>query len=218
MHIETFIAWLQGLFTAIDLALPLDERHLPRDQTVPRFRRRGTRRDLTPEERQAQFVQEQMTLIERHYPHLAVLHGASETPAPTSRPRSAPSSSRTRTRPDRRRSSSPRQTPSEDTEIPTRQRAVSEPAVSPFTEDGKWRPQHQWSSRYDLMYARKCMAVLTSRAPHKSNTVILKGKAWHCDWATGDLTSLEPPQYDEIDDAAASHLRAGRFGNVVRVV
>lgn len=42
------------------------------------------------------------------------------------------------------------------------------------------------------------MAILTSRSPRKSNIVIMKGKQWIVDWATGTLTRCEPPDYGEI--------------------
>ena len=50
---------------------------------------------------------------------------------------------------------------------------------------------------YDMMYAKRCMAVLTSRSPRKSNLVIMKGKQWIVDWATGAFTRCEPPDYGE---------------------
>lgn len=47
------------------------------------------------------------------------------------------------------------------------------------------------------MYAKRCMAVLTSRSPRKSNVVIMEGKQWTVDWETGTLTRCEPPDYGE---------------------
>lgn len=31
----------------------------------------------------------------------------------------------------------------------------------------------------------------------------MNGKLWAVDWETGELTRCEPPDYDEIDDAAS---------------
>jgi hypothetical protein len=42
------------------------------------------------------------------------------------------------------------------------------------------------------------MAILTSRSPRKSDIIIMKGKQWIVDWATGALTRCEPPDYGEI--------------------
>jgi len=69
------------------------------------------------------------------------------------------------------------------------------PSISP---DGKWAPQHQWTHFYDMLYAKRCMAILTHRSPRKSNLVIMKGKQWIVDWATGKLTRCEPPEYGEV--------------------
>lgn len=71
------------------------------------------------------------------------------------------------------------------------------PSVSP--ETGKWKPVHQWSPMYDMMYAKRCMAVLLSKSPHKTNLVIMRGKQWMIDWATGALSRVEPPGYLEMD-------------------
>jgi hypothetical protein len=50
-----------------------------------------------------------------------------------------------------------------------------------------------------MMYAKRCMAILTSRSPRKTNLVIMKGKQWIIDWATGALTRCEPPGYGEVE-------------------
>ncbi|KAA8568646.1 hypothetical protein EYC84_007657 [Monilinia fructicola] len=71
------------------------------------------------------------------------------------------------------------------------------PSHSFCPETGKWRPEHAWSPKYDMIYARRCMAVLTSRSPRKSNYLIMKGKEWIVDWSTGSLIRCEPPAYGE---------------------
>ncbi|KAE9379690.1 hypothetical protein N431DRAFT_326010 [Stipitochalara longipes BDJ] len=78
--------------------------------------------------------------------------------------------------------------------------SVPNPSIS---ADGKWKPTHHWSHFYDMMYAKRCMAILTHRSPRKSNLVIMKGKQWIVDWATGALTRCEPPDYGELLAAAA---------------
>jgi len=75
--------------------------------------------------------------------------------------------------------------------------SYANPSISP--ETGKWRPVHQGSVIYDMMYAKRCMAILTSRSPRKTNLVIMKGKQWIIDWATGALTRCEPPGYGEVE-------------------
>ncbi|CZR68476.1 uncharacterized protein PAC_18375 [Phialocephala subalpina] len=85
-----------------------------------------------------------------------------------------------------------------------------------ITSDGKWRPQHQWTHFYDMMYAKRCMAVLTHRSPRKSNFVVMKGKRWVVDWATGKLEREGPPDYGEVVGAErverSQRSMAGRIG------
>ena len=75
---------------------------------------------------------------------------------------------------------------------------------------------------YDMIYAKRCMAVLTSRSPRKSNFVIAKGTQWVVDWATGTLTMEGPPDYGDAvregkgkGSIRGSPLGVGQYGNVV---
>lgn len=87
-----------------------------------------------------------------------------------------------------------------------------------ITPEGKWRPQHQWTHFYDMLYAKRCMAILTHRSPRKSNLVIMMGKQWVVDWATGKLERCQPPDYGELDwKDATSEFRVGQSGNLIRV-
>ncbi|KAG4427375.1 hypothetical protein IFR05_017142 [Cadophora sp. M221] len=87
-----------------------------------------------------------------------------------------------------------------------------------ITPDGKWRPQHQWTHFYDMLYAKRCMAILTHRSPRKSNLVIMMGKQWVVDWATGKLERCQPPDYGELEGKETlGELRVGQSGNLIRV-
>lgn len=74
---------------------------------------------------------------------------------------------------------------------------------------------------YDMIYAKRCMAVLTSRSPRKSNFVIVKGQQWIVDWATGTLTRERPPDYGDVVREGvyvgngSAGLRIGQYGDVV---
>jgi hypothetical protein len=221
--IETFVHWLQSLFAAIDIAPPLDTRPLPRDYSIPRVRRRRVTcsASFTDIERNATLVREQYEIMRSQYPGLvdATIQEDTESPSTETiaeQPR-RPESSRSYTAPAQTRPSSsntlpPMATPTsrlsrlhtQSTTALSQPRpnlsntAISEthPSISP--ETGKWRPEHQWSATYDMMYAKRCMAILTCRSPRKSNIVIMKGKQWIVDWATGELTRCEPPDYGEI--------------------
>ncbi|KAI9750751.1 MAG: hypothetical protein M4579_006323 [Chaenotheca gracillima] len=68
--VETFLTWLECLGAAIDLSPPLDERSLPRYQTIPRRRRRH----------RAEVRREQEEIINQYYPHM-MTNGERETPS-----------------------------------------------------------------------------------------------------------------------------------------
>lgn len=99
------------------------------------------------------------------------------------------------------------------------------PSIEP--ETGKWQPYHQWGPLYDMQYAKRCMAILTERSPRKNNFLVMKGRLWVVDWATGRVERLEPPAYGEIDSfsskgrrpdkLAPSRLRINQQGELVAV-
>lgn len=212
VKIDTFVIWIQSLFTAIDLSVPLDERQISRDQSIPRSRRRRRR------ERELQvnndLVREQQELIRTHYPNLMSTSPLEERAGTAgSRPSTAPPT----TRPSTSRSPGAPQECIHESELAVdalrelgliggrvrrprilhRRTANPSPSHSFCPETGKWRPEHSWHPKYDMIYARKCMAVLTSRSPRKSNFLIVNGKQWIVDWSTGALTRCEPPEYGD---------------------
>ncbi|TVY85298.1 Spectrin beta chain, partial [Lachnellula suecica] len=208
-RIETFILWLQSLFAAIDLAPPLDDRDLPRDLSAPQPRRRRPVRvnrniDLARED----LVREQREIITTQFPSLADPtipeepcdeDEISPVPDPDSSPEDdispalAEQTSPPRTL--RHRGSiiplimgvctSAPNTATPPTSNPTN------PSISPST--GKWAPSPPRTPWTEMQYAKRCMAILTCRAPRKSNLVIMKGKRWVVDWATGRATKWVPP-------------------------
>jgi len=62
---------------------------------------------------------------------------------------------------------------------------------------GKWRPRHLWSTTHDMVYAKLCYAVLLFKSPRKSNFVIFKGQRWRIDWQTGQMSRVQPPSYGQ---------------------
>jgi hypothetical protein len=215
LKIETFIHWLQALVAAIDIAPPLDTRSLPRDFSIPRTRRRRRTcsSSVTDLDGNHAVVREQYEIMRRQYPGLiegpipdhaqAMIQRPSTSgshTAPASIHPSCPNVLTTASTPVERLSRLHTQTstvlyPLSSSASITSSETETHPSISP---DGKWRPEHQWSPNYDMMYARRCMAILTSRSPRKSNLVIIKGKQWVVDWATGKLTREDPPDYGEI--------------------
>lgn len=185
--IEPFVLWLQSLFAAIDLAPPLEDRDLPRDMSVPRPRRRRIPR---PAEQEPQVNGEQQEHIASQFPRLTgeavpepstscTISGLefNAAPPPTSQPL-------------RRRSSMIPLIMGVCTSTAVNSNAPN-PNISPST--GKWAPRPPRTPWTEVQYARRCMATLTSRSPHKSRFVIMMGNRWVIDWATGKMTKWVPP-------------------------
>lgn len=82
------------------------------------------------------------------------------------------------------------------------------------TEDGKWRPQHDWDSTYDIIYAKKCMAVLTETSPRKSRYMVFQGKKWLVDWERGLVRGCEPPGYGQTE---VETFILGPLGKMIRI-
>lgn len=191
--IETFVRWLQALFAAIDLAPPLDDRALPRDLSIPRPRRRRT--VGAPLERNVDLIRQQQEIISSQFPRLG------ETPVPEE----ASSAEQTPPTPQATPPSRPMPLRNRSSMVPlamgvcTAESTLSDPphpSISPST--GKWAPQTPSSPWSELQYAKRCMGILTLRTPRKSNLVIMKGKRFVIDWATGRLTRWVPPATEEL--------------------
>lgn len=220
----THIAWLEALAAAIDLAPSLDERSLPEDASLPRPRRRRTNNPyVAPGSAAARrtaaaqaAVASAEAAVAPHDPEPSPVPDPVPDPAPVSAPERAPppipdpepvvapplsvidsiSSSRTST-------DTPTPTP---TVRPSRRpivdpyniypptlaaRGARNPAV---TRDGKWRPIHNWSPLYDLIYAKRCMATLLNGSPRKGPFVIMQGERWCVDWETGKCARWVPKE------------------------
>jgi hypothetical protein len=192
-RLETFFQWLESLFVAINLALPIDDREIPRDPSIPRPRRRRrcTSEGLLRRESPA-LVREQLRVVGEQDPYWADRSILEESD-------SAFGSSN---------AISIRTASMISTDNP------SNPSLSP--ETGKWRPEHEWSAMKDMMYAKRCMATLLLRSPRKSNLVIVEGKQWIANWETGVLMRCQPPEYEDIGRERDVVFRLGFHGDAVR--
>lgn len=242
MQIETFVNWLHSLFAAIDLAPPLDDREIPRDLSIPRPRNRrtcvrlvGDSRNEIDVESNAELVGEQYETIRRHHPGLLEHPTTQEPGAGISESIMRESPSREEVNPVNHLSN-PR-APTRTSSVPAFPSAplrsslpeLARPSTAPGShphpsidiETGKWRPDHRWSAMYDLVYAKRCMAVLNSRSPRKSNYVILNGEQWIVDWGTGALTRVRPPDYVEVEARSVGktggEFRIGQYGTLVQM-
>jgi hypothetical protein len=73
-----------------------------------------------------------------------------------------------------------------------------------ITASGKWRPHHTWIPANDLSYANRCFPVLLAENPRKTNFVIMKGKRYYVDWATGTLEQWKPEDTLELVPSTAT--------------
>lgn len=220
IEIETFLQWLESLSAAIDLAPPLEERKIPRDTSMPQRRRRTSQprqnellefdQNAVFEDLEGEEVEENMSDGEDTANH-AVLQSrnsgqATSTSSPASHDAILPAPPLQPTSVSNSLASRIWAPPIGIAMSESLQRSLTvNPAAASsnrnpsITENNKWRPQHAWSPMCDLIYARRCMRVLRADSPRKTNLVIMKGKKWTIDWATGTLTRLLPPDYGEIN-------------------
>lgn len=196
VELKTFVKWLECLFAAIDVAVPIDERDFPRDQSIPRIQRLRWLRGQYSAQATANGARYQRLMdplgpdpgspadfdmpvdapadveMSPGGPGIDLTHGAAAI-APWGDPAGmqGPPAGRLST--------------------------SSYPNDSVEPETGKWRPRHLWSSTHDMVYAKLCYAVLLFKSPRKSNFVIFKGQRWHIDWSTGQMSRVQPPSYGE---------------------
>ncbi len=50
-----------------------------------------------------------------------------------------------------------------------------------------------------MVYAKLCYGNLLFKSPRKSNYIIMKGKQFFVDWATGKMIRVNPPRYGEVE-------------------
>ncbi|KAJ4010480.1 hypothetical protein NW752_005155 [Fusarium irregulare] len=195
VELSTFNKWLEGMFAAIDIALPLEDRDFPRDMSIPRIQRIRWFHGQSP------------TATAIDLSELGIEGGSEEISATTSESRSsapplplAPES-QTRLEPEIQVEGDEE----EVTEPPPRIDLARRLSTTSYNNmgidpvDGKWIPEHQWSTAHDLLYAKLCYSNLLFRSPRKTPYIINKGKKFYVDWTTGRMVRVLPPAYGEID-------------------
>ncbi|KAG9257268.1 uncharacterized protein F5Z01DRAFT_617568 [Emericellopsis atlantica] len=191
IELSTFNKWLQGLFAAIDVALPIEDRDFPRDMSVPRMQRVRWYREHSPVRQAAPAAQAQAT--ESSSSRADAASATNTEVRATGHPG----------RHLRRRSSSPDPLPDQAAptrlEVAHRLSTTSYPNEGIDPHDGKWVPEHRWTSAHDALYAKLCYSNLLFRSPRKSSYIIKEGKKWYVDWATGRMVRVLPPAYGESD-------------------
>ena len=151
------------LSAAVDLSPPLDERSLPRYQTLPRRRRRR----VIP----ALVVDVGQEVTQEHFPHLQ----SPERDEPgTTGEESGLSNQESISNPsDILTVATPGMHPVFRT-VSSRRAAESE--EEELDQDGKWAPRHALSPEANMRLARRCMAELFADAPRQSNFVVERGQ------------------------------------------
>ncbi|KAK3940381.1 hypothetical protein QBC46DRAFT_261123 [Diplogelasinospora grovesii] len=208
VELGTFVKWLESIFAAIDVAPAIDERDFPRDQSIPRIQRirwfRGQR--PRPEDNSTGFQrlnerresnasstvmggdggddddgqQQQQQHQQQQEPAVAEEGDGGQQQGDTSY--MGPSSAMRNEHP-----------------VVGRLSTTSYPNEHVDPETGKWVPKHKWTETHDHLYAKLCYAVLLFKSPRKSNYIIMKGKRWYVDWATGRMFRVLPPAYGEVE-------------------
>ncbi|KAF8545167.1 hypothetical protein BDD12DRAFT_157243 [Trichophaea hybrida] len=183
--LESFVEWLEVLSAAVDLSLPLDERSLPRYQTLPRRRRRHVTppaptpvTGATPEPTPVvdvleipgfgpETVQDQDEIFRRYFPDFAGDSGSGGEGPALSNQESISNSS------DILALASPGISPIFRTTSSPSRRAVE---TEELDHNGKWAPRQALTPLENMRLARRCMAELFADTPRKSDFIVDKGR------------------------------------------
>lgn len=179
--------WLECLFAAIDVAVPIDERDFPRDQSIPRIQRlRWLRGQFGHQNTGGGEIWDSFGSGPTQLPTAVdETTGLNMSDQPGIFPLGSPIT----------QSSGDYPTSGQESINRFSMAPQGNEDVEPGT--GKWRPRHLWSTTHDMVYAKLCYAVLLFKSPRKSNFVIFKGQRWHIDWSTGQMSRVQPPSYGE---------------------
>ncbi|RPA84429.1 PH domain-like protein [Ascobolus immersus RN42] len=197
--LATMMDWLESLSSAIDLAPALEERQLPRYQTIPR-RRHHHHTTL-------QMVSEQEAIMRQQFPHL-LQPDDSHRSSPTGSTVDVPDEStvpnphnhqniaahendldlaafrghRQASQPTTPRASS-ELIQSTSGELTRRSSVSSTCSQEEEAEEIKAIQPHRISEQANLRYAKRCMPNLPANAPRQSDFLITgDGKRWKIDW------------------------------------
>lgn len=188
------VTWIEAIGSAIDLSPSLDERSLPRYQTIPRRRRRR---------RPEQIVSEQESIMRREFPHLLGEAALSRNGTNVSTPLATIRESETLTASREPVNRLIRQESVNSADL----RSLAQDADNLLQEDqvADGKPELiTVPEEANLRYAKRCMAVLMSDAPRQSDWIIYANKRWKCLWDKREMVEDNgeevdsPPEYDKI--------------------
>jgi hypothetical protein len=216
--IETFLDWLEALSAAINLALPLEERSLPRFRVVPRRyvpRLAATRQRSATQQEAAASDLSSRSPRRRAISNLEGGRGLRNVGGISADVQLSRATEVERlfgniagggyTRGiDPRGSSSTICSDPLSRQLSVSSASANDPLHSTLEpdspqehnqetqqNDGKWCPPHRWTMARDIWYAHRCTTVLCGDAPRQSDLIIKDGKRWKIDWAEERLILLK---------------------------
>ncbi|KAL2270294.1 hypothetical protein VTJ83DRAFT_2478 [Remersonia thermophila] len=197
VELSTFVRWLDGIFAAIHVSPPIDERDFPRDFSVPRIQRIRWLRGQRPQPQDA-IDFHRMTEVRRRDgsdddDDDDDDDGEDEGGGPPNGRRGGGGYGGDEY------NGGPGYGPRTDHPIVGRLSTSSYPNENIDPDTGKWRPPRHWTTTHDQLYARLCYSVLLFKSPRKSNYVVARGIRWYVDWPTGRMVRVLPPAYGEVD-------------------
>jgi hypothetical protein len=198
VELGTFVKWLDGIFAAINVSPPIDERDFPRDFSVPRIQRIRWLRGQRPQPQDSISFQRLTEQRRQDGSDDDYDGGDGEGEGEGGEPPD-PGYGAAANDDDNYDGGNPGYGPRTDHPIVGRLSTTSYPNESIDPDTGKWRPHQHWTLTHDQLYSRLCYSVLLFKSPRKSNYVIARGKRWYVDWPTGRMIRVLPPAYGEVD-------------------
>ncbi|KAL1843696.1 hypothetical protein VTJ49DRAFT_396 [Mycothermus thermophilus] len=177
VELGTFVRWLDGIFAAIHVSPPIDERDFPRDfsDTIDFHRLTEARRRDGSDDDEDDGAGGEGEDEGGEPPDGGGGYGGDEYDGGAG------------------------YGPRTDHPIVGRLSTTSYPNENIDPDTGKWRPPRHWTTTHDQLYARLCYSVLLFKSPRKSNYIVARGIRWYVDWPTGRMIRVLPPAYGEVD-------------------
>lgn len=194
--LDQLLTWTEALGAAIDLSPSLDERSLPRYQTIPRRRRPRAA---------AAIINEQATIIRRQFPHLAT--DADLSRATTNLETITEGAPLSIVIPESRAAGETQRprTPGQESITSASLRSVAATiAAEEASADAK--PELVTvSEEVNQRYAKRCMAVLVADAPRQCDWIIARGRRWKVLWEKKVLVADNGEGEEGKEDAPPSY-------------
>lgn len=204
------VSLLSSLAAAIDISIPIDERSIPRQSTVPRRRRRQQRTTQSSSENLTDpaLLAEQERILREMYPGFAGETSARDQNT-TARPEdeldlsvmqeeaSATEATESGNTTTPVRPPNERQTTASTLDSTFSTDMVYATPSTNFSTEGKWQPPHTRSASQVQRYIRRCLPSLPADAPRASDVLIHEGRRVKVNWRMEVLEdwTLEPPSY-----------------------